>query len=70
MKLNLIFLMILLRYACVVAVTAYGRAFYVSAVWAAMTWKWSFLLFLYSRSYRRLWEQRTRMSANVGYEKV
>jgi heme transporter 1 len=52
------------------SVTAYGRAYYVSSVWAAMTWKWSFLLFLYSRNYRRLYEQRTGMCADIGYEKV
>lgn len=52
------------------SVTAYGRAFYVSAVWAGMTWKWTFLLFIYSRNYRRLYEQRTGMCADIGYEKV
>jgi len=52
------------------AVTPFGRAYYVSSVWAGMTWKWSFLLFHYSRSYRRLWEQRTGLCADIGYEKV
>lgn len=52
------------------AVTPYGRAFFVSAVWAAMTWKWSFLLFVYSRNYRRLYEQRTGLCADVGYRRV
>jgi len=52
------------------AVTAYGRAFYVSAVWAAMTWKWSFLLFFYARSYRRFYEHRTGICADVGYQKL
>jgi len=52
------------------AVTGYGRAFYVSSVWAAMTWKWAFLLFIYSRKYRRLYEFRTGMCADVGYQKV
>jgi len=53
-----------------VAVTAYGRAFYVSAVWAAMMWKSSFQLFYYTRHYRRLFEQRTGMCADVSYQKV
>jgi len=52
------------------AVTGYGRAFYVSSVWAAMTWKWSFLLFLYARNYRRLYERRSGMCADVGYQKI
>ena len=53
-----------------VAVTGYGRAFYVSCVWSAMTWKWSFLLFIYTRGYRRLYEHRTGMCADVGYQKL
>ena len=60
------------RVCCVncAAVTGYGRAFYVSSVWSAMTWKWSFLLFLYSRNYRRLYELRTGICADVGYHTV
>jgi len=52
-------------------VIAYGQAYYVSSVWAAMTWKWSFLLFLYARNYRRLYELTTGICADsAGYEKV
>ncbi|XP_054751466.2 heme transporter hrg1-B-like [Lytechinus pictus] len=29
------------------------KGFYLAAVWVFMTWKWSFALFIYSRSYRK-----------------
>jgi len=51
---------------CVV-LTGYGRAFYVASVWTLMTWKWSFLLFFYTRQYRRLYEHRIGTCADVGY---
>ncbi|XP_022099848.1 heme transporter hrg1-B-like [Acanthaster planci] len=31
------------------------RGYYVAAVWVFMTWKWSFALFWYSKSYRRFY---------------
>ncbi|XP_070547010.1 heme transporter HRG1-like [Ptychodera flava] len=30
--------------------------YYVTCVWVFMTWKWSLALFLYSRSYKRLYD--------------
>ena len=32
--------------------TPHGDGFYLAAVWAAMTLKWSFLMFWYTRKYR------------------
>lgn len=30
-----------------------NRSFFLTCVWCFMTWKWGFLLFFYSRKYRR-----------------
>eukprot|EP00057_Strongylocentrotus_purpuratus_P025303 XP_011679777.1 PREDICTED: heme transporter hrg1-A-like [Strongylocentrotus purpuratus] len=30
-----------------------NQGFYLASVWVFMTWKWSFALFIYSRSYRK-----------------
>lgn len=35
-------------------VTPWNDGFYVTSIWCLMSWKWSFLLFLYSRSYWKL----------------
>lgn len=50
--------------------TPSGRGYYLSCVWALMTWKWAFLLFICARIYRRQYEQRTGTSADVGYVKI
>ncbi|XP_071510218.1 heme transporter hrg1-A-like [Diadema antillarum] len=34
------------------------KGYYLAAVWVFMTWKWSFALFIYSRSYRRSYVTR------------
>lgn len=33
------------------ALTAYGKGYYLTSVWCAMTWKWGFGLLMYSRSF-------------------
>jgi heme transporter 1 len=59
------------------ALTPFGpRGYYLSSVWSMMTWKWSFLLYMYSRTYKRLFEEfsRTKLpvgtNENGGYEKI
>ncbi|XP_046553117.1 heme transporter hrg1-B-like [Haliotis rubra] len=33
----------------------WGNGYYLTSVWCFMTWKWGFLLFYFSRSYKRLY---------------
>lgn len=52
------------------SLTPSGRGYYLSFVWTLMTWKWTFLLFLCSRIYRRQYQERTQQNPDIGYEKI
>lgn len=41
-----------------VPVNGKNKGFYLASIWVFMTWKWSFMLFLFSRSYRRNYTTR------------
>ena len=55
-------------FAPVAGLVIYGGGYYLVCVWCFMTWKWAFLLFLFSREYwrgyRKLYDDLAE--ANVG----
>lgn len=54
----------------ILALTAYGRGYYLACVWCFMTWKWGFMLFFFARQYRQLYQRKTGRSPNVKYEEI
>ena len=60
-------------YLCVIVseLTPYGEGFYLTAVWCAMTLKWGFFLFSYSRKYRNFYvAERRKLLDPSTYDQV